>query len=88
MDSKAIYETCGAIAEALPGREREVFASLVGGLLAHGRKAPGMYATVSGGLPDVTRPLLLPLIKELRSNRWAAHNAARRWLRDAGWIAR
>lgn len=59
MNSQTTYETCAAVAAALPEPEREMFAALI---------------------DAVSLPHAEPSQSQSR--------AARRWLRDAGWVKR
>jgi hypothetical protein len=82
-----VYETCGAVADALPPTAREVFAMQLIARTLHGRPhRPPVFARVSAELPEVVRPMLLPLIQQLRGGGDSPRRAARRWLRDAGWV--
>ena len=87
MDSRTVYETCGAIAEALPVRPRAEFAALVHRYVIEAPPVPNRYRRIQEALTGRTESdLLSPLVGALRTRNNAAKRAARRWLRDAGWL--
>lgn len=86
MNSKEVYETCGVIADALPDADRKVFAFLVERATLYLPPQRGHFWAVQRALPGTVQPLLLPLSQELRTRKPSVHSAARRWLRDAGWV--
>lgn len=87
MDSKTVYETCGVVAEALPIEERRAFADMIERATLDRAPVRGRFHRLSDALPDTARPMLMPLWKTLRAAAPAPRAAARRWLRDAGWLA-
>lgn len=87
MDSKSVYETCGAIASALPTRPRAEFAAMVHRYVIGAQPVPNRYRRIVDALEGRTAQAMLPpLVGLLRTRSDAAKGAARRWLRDGGWL--
>ncbi len=87
MDSKQTYETCAAIADALPTRPRAEFAAMVHRYTIGASPVPNRYRRIVAALDGhTTRGMMPALVSVLRTRNEAAAAAARRWLRDGGWL--
>jgi hypothetical protein len=88
MDSKDVYETCGAIAAALPTRPRSEFAAMIHRYVIGADPVPNRFRRIRDALDGKTsQDMLAPLVGLLRTNNDTARRAAHRWLRDAGWLS-
>jgi hypothetical protein len=86
MNALQVYETCGAVAEALePGPRARFAVSMVGRVVRDVPSTPGLFREIADALPPTVAPLLLPLMRQLRTGGPAGRRAALRWLHDAGW---